>query len=80
MVAVLALLLIATLAVTGMTALTTGRMLIPWLRRSVTRPRMWGAGALLLAVGLMKHDRVLIIVCGFVVLILAQLLRPSPIG
>ncbi|MEV6399667.1 hypothetical protein AB0M39_33620 [Streptomyces sp. NPDC051907] len=77
MFAVLSLLLIATLVVTGLTAITTGRLLVPWLRRTVARPRMWGTGALLLAVGLAKHDGPFLILAGFVLVILAQLLRPS---
>ncbi|MEU5404009.1 hypothetical protein ABZ348_32540 [Streptomyces sp. NPDC005963] len=38
----------------GIWAMATGRIAFPWLRRSVHRPGMWGAGALLLgsAIGL----------------------------
>lgn len=37
------------LAVAGGLALVTGRVLFPWLRRSVRRPGLWGAGNVLLA-------------------------------
>ncbi|GAA3054324.1 hypothetical protein [Streptomyces glomeratus] len=35
----------------GVLALTTGRMIVPWQRGRVPRPRLWGSGALLLAAG-----------------------------
>ncbi|MCG3042823.1 hypothetical protein ACLIYM_23415 [Streptomyces fenghuangensis] len=40
------------LGVAGVLALATGRLLFPWLRRSVRRPGTWGAGALLMALSL----------------------------
>ncbi|MFF8402574.1 hypothetical protein ACF1AB_36270 [Streptomyces sp. NPDC014846] len=40
------------MAVAGVPALATGRMVFPWLRGKVARPGVWGAGALLLAVTL----------------------------
>ncbi|CAL9481325.1 hypothetical protein SUDANB106_03073 [Streptomyces sp. enrichment culture] len=40
------------LGAAGASALATGRLLFPWLRRSVRRPGVWGAGALLMAASL----------------------------
>ncbi|WP_137988795.1 hypothetical protein [Streptomyces vilmorinianum] len=42
--------LAALFAAAGLYALTTARMPLPWLRRSVHRPRLWGAGSLVMAV------------------------------
>ncbi|MEU6364467.1 hypothetical protein ABZ876_01695 [Streptomyces sp. NPDC046931] len=39
-------------AVTGVLALTTGRMIVPWQRGYVLRPRLWGAGALVFVAGI----------------------------
>ncbi|MET7610028.1 hypothetical protein ABZX97_02830 [Streptomyces seoulensis] len=50
LVLVLALALILT--VTGVLAMTTGRIALPWVRKGVTRPRVWGAGTLLIAASL----------------------------
>ncbi|MCX5124615.1 hypothetical protein [Streptomyces sp. NBC_00347] len=33
----------------GILTIVTGRVVIPWLRRSVRRPVVWGAGTLLMA-------------------------------
>ncbi|CAG6395017.1 hypothetical protein NMG29_03140 [Streptomyces cocklensis] len=35
--------------VVGVLALATGRVVVPWLRRTVRRPALWGAGALLVS-------------------------------
>ncbi|MFG2593680.1 hypothetical protein [Streptomyces sp. NPDC048438] len=40
-----------TLGVVGMVTLVTGRVAVPWLRNSVGRPGIWGAGVMLLAAG-----------------------------
>ncbi|MFF9218350.1 hypothetical protein [Streptomyces viridosporus] len=40
------------LGVAGSVALVAGRIVLPWFRDSVSRPGLWGAGALLLAGGL----------------------------
>ncbi|MDX2591968.1 MULTISPECIES: hypothetical protein [Streptomyces] len=40
------------LSVTGVLAMTTGRIALPWVRKGVKRPRLWGAGALLIAASL----------------------------
>ncbi|WP_081236914.1 hypothetical protein [Streptomyces viridosporus] len=40
------------LGVAGAVALVTGRVVLPWLRGSVSRPGLWGVGALVLAGGL----------------------------
>ncbi|MFE9862621.1 hypothetical protein ACFYPZ_07580 [Streptomyces sp. NPDC005506] len=37
------------MGVAGVLAMATGRIAFPWLRGKVTRPGVWGAGALLLA-------------------------------
>ncbi|BAU85245.1 hypothetical protein SLA_4357 [Streptomyces laurentii] len=37
------------LAVAGVRALVNDRVPVAWLGRNVTRPRMWGAGAVLMA-------------------------------
>lgn len=41
-----------TLGVAGVLAVTTGRITLPWLRRGVKQPRVWGAGSLLVAASL----------------------------
>ncbi|WP_329019295.1 hypothetical protein [Streptomyces sp. NBC_00690] len=41
-----------TFAAAGVLALVTGRIAFSWLRRSVHRPGIWGAGALLLGTAL----------------------------
>ncbi|CAL9398535.1 hypothetical protein [Streptomyces sp. Tu 3180] len=40
------------LGAAGAVALVTGRIVLPWFRDGVSRPGLWGAGALLLAGGL----------------------------
>ncbi|MFJ1674982.1 MULTISPECIES: hypothetical protein [unclassified Streptomyces] len=40
-----------TFGVVGMVTLVTGRVAVPWLRNSVGRPGVWGAGVMLLAAG-----------------------------
>ncbi|MEU9620937.1 hypothetical protein [Streptomyces sp. NPDC048155] len=40
-----------TFGVVGMVTLVTGRVAVPWLRNSVGRPDVWGAGVMLLAAG-----------------------------
>ncbi|MGW2702586.1 hypothetical protein [Streptomyces sp. NPDC001340] len=40
------------LCVTGVLAVTTGRIALPWVRKGVKQPRVWGAGALLIAASL----------------------------
>ncbi|MET8580972.1 hypothetical protein ABZX39_08785 [Streptomyces collinus] len=40
------------LCVTGVLAMTTGRVALPWVRKGVKQPRVWGAGALLIAASL----------------------------
>ncbi|MFJ3716219.1 hypothetical protein [Streptomyces sp. NPDC090057] len=40
------------LGVTGALAVMTGRIALPWVRKGVEQPRLWGAGALLLAASL----------------------------
>lgn len=40
------------LTVTGVLAMTTGRIALPWLRKGVKQPRVWGAGTLLIAASL----------------------------
>lgn len=37
------------IGVAGVLAMATGRIAFPWLRGKVSRPGLWGAGALLLA-------------------------------
>ncbi|WP_329390150.1 hypothetical protein OG625_38375 [Streptomyces sp. NBC_01351] len=36
----------------GVWTIVTGRVVFPWLRRSVRRPVVWGVGTLLMAVAL----------------------------
>ncbi|MFG2408081.1 hypothetical protein ACGFR8_27825 [Streptomyces brevispora] len=38
-----------TLGAVGMVTLVSGRVAVPWLRNSVGRPGVWGAGVMLLA-------------------------------
>ncbi|MFF3354951.1 hypothetical protein ACFYWN_20375 [Streptomyces sp. NPDC002917] len=40
------------LGVTGLLAMVTGRIAFPWVRRGAKQPRVWGAGALLIAANL----------------------------
>lgn len=40
------------LGVVGTVTLATGRVAVPWLRRGVGRPGVWGAGVMLLAAGI----------------------------
>jgi hypothetical protein len=47
----LGLLAAGVLAAGGVAALTRG-WVVPWLRRSVVRPALWGAGALVFAAGM----------------------------
>ncbi|RVU19546.1 hypothetical protein EOT10_29090 [Streptomyces antnestii] len=39
-------------AVSGVVAIRTGRVLPPWVGRRVLRPRLWGAGAIVMALGM----------------------------
>ncbi|AWL39626.1 hypothetical protein [Streptomyces halstedii] len=41
-----------TLGVVGTVTLATGRVAVPWLRKGVGRPGVWGAGVMLLAAGI----------------------------
>ncbi|MGW1253994.1 hypothetical protein ACWD5Q_02125 [Streptomyces sp. NPDC002513] len=45
-------LLVVLYGAAGGMALTTGRMLLPWRRGHVLRPRLWGSGALTFAAGI----------------------------
>lgn len=40
------------LGVTGVWATTAGHIALPWVRKGVKLPRVWGAGALLIAASL----------------------------
>ncbi|MFF4038968.1 hypothetical protein [Streptomyces sp. NPDC001816] len=54
--------------VVGMYALSLGRVPGRWLQRNVEHPRIWGAGALLLAVGVSFSSTVAIIGAGLITL------------
>ncbi|MFF4842004.1 hypothetical protein [Streptomyces collinus] len=54
--------------VVGTYALTLGRVPGRWLRRNVEHPRIWGAGALLLAFGIAFSSTVAIIGGGLITL------------
>ncbi|MBL3668594.1 hypothetical protein JL475_21895 [Streptomyces sp. M2CJ-2] len=45
------------LGAAGAVALVTGRIVLPWFQGGVSRPGLWGAGALLLAGGLAATRR-----------------------
>jgi hypothetical protein len=68
------------LGAAGLLALMTGRVAFPWLRSSVGRPGIWGAGALLLAGGvaaarIMPFEiNVPLVLSGLVLMGLAQML------
>ncbi|BDH07507.1 hypothetical protein HEK131_47340 [Streptomyces seoulensis] len=49
---VLILVMALTLTVTGLLAMTTGRIAFPWVRKGVKQPRVWGAGTSLIAASL----------------------------
>lgn len=74
--------LVLTLGVSGVLAAVTGRVALPWLRGSVRRPGAWGAGALLLAVGLMAGRlapvavQLPLMLGGVVLILLGQILGP----
>lgn len=54
--------------VVGIYALVLGRAPGRWLQRNVEHPRIWGAGALLLAVGMSFSSTVAIIGAGLITL------------
>ncbi|MFC9278093.1 hypothetical protein [Streptomyces collinus] len=61
----------------GVYALAVGRVPGRWLRRNVEQPRVWGAGALLLAVGISFSSTVAIVGGGLITL---GFLRPPALS
>ncbi|MFF1835045.1 hypothetical protein ACFVXE_12700 [Streptomyces sp. NPDC058231] len=66
------------LGVTGALAMTTGRIAFPWVRKGVKQPRVWGAGALLIAANLAAawlvpfHGQSLLMLAGLLLIWRAQ--------
>ncbi|MDG9690639.1 hypothetical protein ACH4NS_01685 [Streptomyces mutabilis] len=63
-------------AVLGVHGLLLGRMPGRWLQRHVGQPRVWGAGALSVAVGGFSHPTVAVIGLGLIAL--GHAMKPSP--
>ncbi|MGW5253506.1 hypothetical protein ACWERW_10835 [Streptomyces sp. NPDC004012] len=72
--------------VVGVTALTTGRVIVPsWQRGYVLRPRLWGSGALLFVAGMVLFRFVvpsggtttldIVAPCGFVLMVAGVVLQ-----
>ncbi|MEU1601644.1 hypothetical protein ABZ468_55775 [Streptomyces sp. NPDC005708] len=55
-------------AVLGVHGLLLGRMSGKWLQRHVRQPRLWGAGALLMACGGFKHPSLVVVGIGLIAL------------
>ncbi|MTE20715.1 hypothetical protein F0L17_16675 [Streptomyces sp. TRM43335] len=78
--------LVLTLGVSGVVAAVTGRVVLPWPCDRVRRPGVWGAGASLLAVGLMAGRtvpvavRLPLMLVGLVLILLGQILGPRRAG
>ncbi len=62
------------LGVTGVLAMTTGHIALPWVRKKVKQPRIWGAGTLLIAASLTAawlvpfHGQSLLMLAGLVLI------------
>jgi hypothetical protein len=63
-------------AVLGVHGLLLGRMPGTWLQRHVRRPRLWGAGALLVACGGFAHPPLVVVGIGLIAL--GHVVRPVP--
>ncbi len=63
-------------AVLGIHGLLLGRMPGRWLRRHVRQPRVWGAGALSVAVAGFSYPTVTVIGLGLIAL--GHAMKPSP--
>ncbi len=63
-------------AVLGVHGLLLGRLPGGWLRRHVRQPRLWGAGALLVACGGAAHPTLVVIGIGLIAL--GHVVRPAP--
>ncbi|GGQ26993.1 hypothetical protein GCM10010279_39000 [Streptomyces mutabilis] len=63
-------------AVLGVHGLLLGRMPGRWLQRHVRQPRVWGTGALLVAVGGFSYPTVAVIGVGLITL--GHVVKPSP--
>ncbi|GHE34728.1 hypothetical protein GCM10018771_13680 [Streptomyces cellulosae] len=62
-------------AVLGLHGLLLGRVPGRWLQRSVRQPRVWGAGALLVALSGLNHPTVTVIGVGLIAL--GHVMKPS---
>ncbi|HEY3479403.1 MAG TPA: hypothetical protein VGL02_10960 [Streptomyces sp.] len=62
--------------VLGIHGLLLGRLPGRWLPRHVTQPRVWGSGALLLAVGGLSSPSLAVIGIGLVAL--GHVMKPTP--
>jgi VIT1/CCC1 family predicted Fe2+/Mn2+ transporter len=63
-------------AVLGVHGLLLGRMPGKWLRRLVRQPRLWGAGALLVAYSGFEHPSLVVVGIGLIAL--GHVVRPMP--
>ncbi|WP_147286317.1 hypothetical protein [Streptomyces parvulus] len=63
-------------AVLGVHGLLLGRLPGGWLSRHVRQPRLWGAGALLVACGGVVHSTVVVI--GVRLIALGHVVKPTP--
>lgn len=63
-------------AVLGLHGLLLGRMPGRWLQVHVRQPRLWGAGALLVACGGFEHPSLIVVGIGLVAL--GHVVKPTP--